>query len=370
MGRAPLERNALMTKNPKSKIQNPKARMGQTSHGTTVLDFAISILSNLFRISDFGFQILLLTLALAARADTLSSATVLIVVGAPGDSEYASNFTHQATLWQKACTQGECRHITLGLEPNAQTNDYERLKQALESEPKEGGAQFWLVLIGHGTFDGKEARFNLRGPDVTASDLALWLKPFHRPLAVVDTASCSAPFLNKLSATNRVIITATRSGNERNFTRFGQYFAEALANPEADLDKDGQVSLLEAFLTASRQAAEFYKAEGRLVTEHALLDDNGDALGTQADWFTGLRATKKAKENASPDGFLARQFHLGFSPDEQKLTPDQRAHRDALERQVFLLREKKAGMNEDEYYRQLEKLLLDLARQPGTDASS
>jgi hypothetical protein len=317
-----------------------------------------------------GLAIFLLMLAPLAHATLSDSSTVLIVVGAPGEAEYASNFTHQATLWQNACTQGECRHITIGLEPVGQTNDYALLKQTLESEPKEGAAQFWLVLIGHGTFDGKEARFNLRGPDVTASDLALWLKPFHRPLAIIDTASCSAPFLNKLSGSNRVIISATRTGNERNFTRFGQYFAEALANPEADLDKDGQVSLLEAFLTASRQAAEFYKIEGRLVTEHALLDDNGDGLGTQADWFTGLRATKKAKDNASPDGFLARQFHLVSSPDEQKLTPDQRARRDGLEREVFLLREKKAGMNEDEYYRRLEKLLLELARQPGGDASS
>ena len=158
----------------------------------------------------------------------------------------------------------------------------------------------WLVLIGHGTFDGKEARFNLRGPDVSADELALWLKPFRRPLAVIDTASCSAPFLNLLSATNRVIITATRSGNEQNFTRFGQYLAQALTDPEANLDKDGQVSLLEAFLTASHQAAEFYKLQGRLVTEHALLDDNGDGLGTPADWFRGLRAIKRPKRQRRP----------------------------------------------------------------------
>ena len=136
------------------------------------------------------------------------------------------------------------------------------------------------MLIGHGTFDGKTTKFNLRGPDVTAADLARWLKPFSRPLVVVDTTSCSAPLINTLSGSNRVVVTATRSGYEENFTHFGHFLAEALSDPEADLDKDHQVSLLEAFLTAARQTAEFYKTEGRIATEHALLDDNGDGLGT------------------------------------------------------------------------------------------
>jgi hypothetical protein len=165
-----------------------------------------------------------------------------------------------------------------------------------------------------------------------------------------------------LSGTNRVIITATRSGNEQNYTRFGQYFAEALKNPQADIDQDGQVSLLEAFLTASRQAGEFYKVRGRLVTEHALLDDNGDGLGTPADWFRGLRATKKAKDGAALDGLLAQQFRLIPSPAERALTPEQVAQRDALEKAVLLHREKKAQMPEEDYYRELERLLLQLAR--------
>ena len=136
------------------------------------------------------------------------------------------------------------------------------------------------MVIGHGTFDGKEAKFNLRGPDLSAADLAEWLKPFRRPVAVINCASASSPFINKLSATNRVIIAATRSGYEQNYARFGEYISSAVADPQADLDKDGQTSLLEAFLMASRRVAEFYNTEGRLATEHALLDDNGDGLGT------------------------------------------------------------------------------------------
>jgi hypothetical protein len=286
--------------------------------------------------------------------------TVILALGAPGQSEYASNFLHQAELWEKACTQAGCEHVTVGADPSS-TNDLGLLKQTLEAQPKEALTPLWLVFIGHGTFDGKEARFNLRGPDISATDLAQWLKPFHRPLVFVDCSSSSAPFLNKLSGTNRVIITATRSGNEQYYTRFGQYFAAALTDSQADLDKDGQVSLLEAFLTASRQTAEFYKMDGRIVTEHALLDDNGDGLGTPADWFQGLRAVKKPQSTAAVDGLLARQITLVPSQEERNLTSEQRAYRDDLERAVFLLRDKKSKLPEDAYYRDLEKLLLRLA---------
>src|SRR6266481_334192 len=120
----------------------------------------------------------------------------LIVVGAPGGVECGTNFARQATLWQKACQQAQCSATTSGLTDAAPTNDYEILKQSLDAEPKESAAALWLVLIGHGTFDGKEARFNLRGPDISATDLAGWLKPFHRPMAIIDTSSSSAPFLN------------------------------------------------------------------------------------------------------------------------------------------------------------------------------
>lgn len=287
---------------------------------------------------------------------------VLLVVGAAGEAEYGTNFAYQATLWEKACQQAQCSETTIGLSNSAVTNDYDVLKRALDGEPKESPAALWLVMVGHGTFDGKEARFNLRGPDVSATDLAGWLKPFHRRMAIINTSSSSAPFLNKLSITNRVIITATRSGSEQNFARFGQYFAEAIGDAEADLDKDGEVSLLEAFLIASRRVAEFYKIEGRLATEHALLDDNGDGLGTQADWFRGLRAVKKPQENAAVDGLLAQQFHLGARDSEAKFSAEQRLQRDAFERAVLLHREKKSQMPEDQYYRELEKLLLVLAR--------
>ena len=316
------------------------------------------------------------SVALSASAETTTNqTTVILVVGAPGASEYGSNFVQQAQTWSAACAKAGCRSVAIGLGDTAGTNDLAALREALASEPREGTAELWLVLIGHGTFDGKEARFNLRGPDFSASELAEWLRPFRRPLALIDTSSCSGPFLKPLSATNRVVITATRSGHEQNFTRFGTYLAAAFTDPESDLDKDGQVSLLEAFLTASRKAEEFYKNEGRLATEHALLDDNGDGLGTPAEWFRGIRAVKKPKEAAPVDGALAGKFVLLPSEAERALSPEQRARRDELERTVMAHIEKKSQLEEEPYYRELEKLLLELARftftnSPGSPAAA
>lgn len=296
----------------------------------------------------------------AARAATEGRPTVFLVVGAPGEPEYGTNFLHQAELWTRAAEKGGATVTTIGV--GNSTNDLEALKDGLAAEPTRGDAELWLVLIGHGTFDGKEARFNLRGPDVAASDLAAWLKPMSRPVVVINTASASAPFLNALSGTNRTVVVATRSGSEVNATRFGLPFAEALTDSSADLDHDGQVSVLEAFLAASRRVGEFYQTAGRLATEHALLDDTGDGLGTPADWYRGVRAKKQAQQGSAMDGARAQRIALVRSSEEQALSPDARRRRGELEAQLEILRSRKASVTPDEYFRELETLLLDLAR--------
>ena len=303
-----------------------------------------------------------LTLACAATlaaADTRP--TVIVVVGASGETEFVESFSQQVDSWAKTCTQADARPVVIGRDTSNKTSDHDLLQQALAAEAKEGGAELWLVLIGHGTFDGKEAKFNLRGPDLATTELVEWLKPFHRPLAIIDTTSSSAPFLAKLSGAGRVVVTSTRSGFEQNYARFGKFMAVAVGDPTCDLDKDGQVSLLEAFLSAARHTTEFYKTEGRLATEHALIDDNGDGLGTPADWFRGVRATKRARDGASLDGTRAHQLHLVRSAAERELPAELRAKRDELEVQVAAMRDAKAKIPEDEYYRRLEKLLLELA---------
>jgi hypothetical protein len=294
---------------------------------------------------------------------------VILVAGAEGTSDFGEQFAQWTERWTKAAGQASAK-ITIvggGKEPPAAAdqptteNDKDRLRTLLEAEAKTGALPLWLVLIGHGTSDGREAKFNLRGPDVSATELASWLKPFERPLAVINCTSSSGPFMNKLAGPGRIVITATRSGSELNYARFGDYFSASIADLAADLDKDGQTSLLEAYLAASHRTEEFYKQEARLATEHALLDDNGDGLGTPAAWFEGIRAVKRAKDGAALDGSRAHQLHLVQSAREQSMPAELRKRRDELELAVEALRDKKAAMNEGEYYSQLEPLLIELA---------
>jgi hypothetical protein len=288
--------------------------------------------------------------------------TVVVVVGAAGTPEYAPEFARWAGLWQQACSKGGAGFVAIGLDEEGVSADRERIRTALAAQSQQTTAPLWLVLIGHGTFDGKTARFNLRGPDLVASDLAEWLKPIDRPLAIIDTTSASAPFLKELSAPGRVVITATKSGFEYNYARFGQYLAEAIAQPQADLDKDGQTSLLEAWLTASHTVGAFYTAAGRLATEHALLDDNGDGLGTPAEWFRGVRPIQKARDDTTLDGYRAHQFHLVPSPTETAMPGELRTRRDQLELKILELRDARARFSETDYFARLESLLREIAR--------
>jgi hypothetical protein len=306
----------------------------------------------------------LLLCALASRAQTNEDRTLVLTIGAPGDPEYGTQFTAWAELWKQAAAKGAMRARVIGQDAAEAggPDDRARLLKVLAEEAARPAGELWLVFIGHGTYDGKTAKFNLRGPDLSAEDLAAALKPCHRPLAIIQCASASGPFLPALSAPGRVIITATRSGYEDNFAHLGGYLARAIADPAADLDHDGQVSLLEAFLLASRQVAQFYNEQGRLMTEHALLDDNGDGLGTPAEWFKGTRAVKTPEKGKTADGVRAHQMIMARAPGEQALRPEARARRDALEQQLSALRTKKSEMKEDDYYSAVEKIMVETAR--------
>jgi hypothetical protein len=298
-----------------------------------------------------------LFLCVSARADT-----VVLVTGASGGEEYAKQFATWAERWESAASKWGAKCVRIGGDDDEKTSDHDRLRDRLQAEAKEMKERLWLVLIGHGTFDGKHAKFNLRGPDVSTTELAEWCAAIERPLAVIDCTSSSGPFLNALSARGRVIITATRSGHEQNFARFGDEISLAIGDPSADLDKDGQTSLLEAYLRASRRVEEAYASAARLATEHALLDDNGDGQGTPATWFQGIRATKQAKDGAALDGPLAHCWHLVAGDQERQLSSAERERRDQLEQAIAALRAKKKDLSADDYYGQLEKLLIDLAQ--------
>ncbi len=298
-------------------------------------------------------------------------ADVLVVVGAPGEAEYGAQFREWSGRWRAAAQKASANFHEIGENRPADSADRELLQKTLADMATNSAAPLWIVLIGHGTYDGHAAKFNVRGPDISAEELAEWLSTIKRPTAVIQCASASAPFINRLAAENRVVITATKSGDEQNFARFAQFISTTIADPRADLDKDGQVSLLEAYLTACRQLEEFYSQDGRLATEHALLDDNGDGLGTPAAWFRGLRATQRAKDDATLDGARAHQFHLISSDREQRMPAQLRQRRGELELKIAALREEKAALEESAYYDRLEDLMLKLARvyaaRPATD---
>jgi len=217
-----------------------------------------------------------------------------------------------------------------------------------------------VVLIGHGTATGQDAQINLAGPDLSGAELDGLLGLFAtQEVALVNTASASGPFVGALSGTRRVVVAATRSGQERNETWFGQYFAEALSGDGADLDKDGAVSLFEAFEFARREVERHYQEQNLLLTEHAVLDDDGDGTGSAE-----LTA-------AAGDGALARRFQLG-SPAraaaragaEGVTDPALRAllaQKEELEVKIEGLRLRRDSMDPAAYDQELETLLVELA---------
>ena len=167
------------------------------------------------------------------------------MVGAGGEAEYAGEFEKWAANWKQAGETGGAAVRTIGLDEHA-AESLVQLRAALDAEPKDGATELWIVLLGHGNADGAGAKFNLTGDDLSAADFATMLTPFHRPLVIANCFSASGAFLAPLAAPGRIVITSTRAGSERNYSRFGKYFSEAIADAAADLDKDGQISALEA----------------------------------------------------------------------------------------------------------------------------
>lgn len=314
---------------------------------------ALLILILLFGLAKSGLD--------AADFNATKNRRVLVVAGAGGEVEYAQLFADWSETLAKAFegNAAELVHLSNGPEETGARKTIEA-KLKLWAEAK--GDEIWILLVGHGTFDGKEAKFNLVGDDVSDKEFQYWLKPHEGPLVFINTSSCSAPFIKALSGPNRVVATATKSGYEQNFCRFGGYMAAALGQAEADLDKDGAVSVLEAFLIASRKVGEYYRENDRLVSENALLDDNGDGRGTPADWFRGVRIEKKAKGNSNADGLLSRLVFPVVPAAEKEIPEPLRKKRAEVESKIETMRSLKKTLEADIYYRDLEKLFLDLAR--------
>ncbi|MES2922704.1 MAG: hypothetical protein V4819_14215 [Verrucomicrobiota bacterium] len=303
------------------------------------------------------FLCLLILLFCEARA-ALDERAMVIVVSEPGTVTYEQEFRRQAKAWQDLAAKAKMDVSTIGLEKISPEGARPAVEKAITALPKDGG-DLWLVWIGHGSFDGRTANFNLRGPDIDSTAVRDLLKPFTRRLVVLNLFSASNPFVTALSGKNRVIISSTRSGGERNFTRFGEKFADALTADDADLDLDGSLSLLEAAFRAAAGTRAFYEDAQRVVQEHAVIDDNGDGRGTPVENFKGLRAEAIGK-SVSPDGEIAREIHFLTSSGDS-LPAQAKQDRAKLELAIDALRKRKAELPEKEYYDQLEKLMLEMA---------
>jgi hypothetical protein len=213
----------------------------------------------------------------------------------------------------------------------------------------------FVLLIGHGSFDAGESKLNLPGPSPSAGDFARWLTPFTtQRVSVVNTSSASGGFIAALAGPRRAIVTATRSGQERNEAVFGRFFVRAFADDVADVDKDGRVSLLEAFEYARTEVDRFYASQNRLKTEHASFDDTGAGAPLDAAVAGGA-------------GTLAASLFLGggaAGAAAAAASPELRAlleARDRLNREIAALRAARATMDAARYEAELERLLVDLA---------
>lgn len=300
-------------------------------------------------------------------AEACAGVDVVIAVGAGGTEDYAAQFAEWAERWRATAAEADAMVAQVGPqvehEETPEADDRQQLLELLERlKGEDPGSPLWLVFIGHGTFQQGRANFNLRGPDLSAEDLAAVLADAQRPLVIVNSASASGPFIAAVAGENRVVVTATRGGDEQNFARFGDYLSQAIGDLSADLDHDHRVSILEAFLSASDQTRQYYDRRGQLATEHALIDDNGDQRGTPAEFFRGIRVVNRAQDNLQPDGELAARTVLHAAGDVVPLDPEKEQRIGEIEVAVNELRERKPEMEADAYYTELEKLMVEMAR--------
>lgn len=276
------------------------------------------------------------------------------VAGLGGEPDYEQRFTAAAKDLDKTFrAAGDVAHVyTLtGVQATAS-----QLRETLSVVARESKADddFVLILIGHGSFDGAEYKFNLVGPDVTASEIAAMCDriPARRQL-VVNTTSASGGAIQAFERQGRAVIAATKSGTEKNATVFVRYWVEALQDSAADTDKSDSISAMEAFTYASKKTAAFYDSQKRLATEHASFDDIGHG--------------EPVREAGGGQGALMSSFTLVRLGASQQAANDPAkrallAQKEDLEQKIDTLKYQKAAMDPADYKRQLTAALLELAK--------
>jgi hypothetical protein len=295
-----------------------------------------------------------LAVALLWAAAAHAATFYVTISGLGGEADYDQRFKMWAEDIDGSLKKagGDARVITL----QAPTREKIRAQLAEIARDAKPSDALVLMLIGHGSFDGVDYKFNIPGPDITGQELASLLDhvPATRQL-VVNMTSASGGSIEFLRRPTRVVISATKSGTEKNATVFARYWAEALRDPAADTDKNEAVSALEAFHYAQRKTNEFFDTNKRLATEHAVLDDTGKGEGER----------KPNAENGQ--GKLAASFsvvRLGANAAAAR-DPVKRPlldRKEQIEQAIDQLKYQKAAMPEAAYKQQLTALLLELAR--------
>jgi hypothetical protein len=303
--------------------------------------------------------VFLLALLLLPSVATAGERYALIIAGAAGGEKYAE----QQRKWRDDLAAAlrntflfpEANVVTLGEETDGTAKaNAENVRRVLGDLRRRLAREdvLMVVLIGHGTFDGEAAKFNLVGPDLTALEWRSLLDGMPARTVLVNTTSSSYPFLEELSQRGRIVITATDSVAQRYATVFPEHFVRAVADFSSDFDKNGRISVWEAFAAASAAVQEHYEQRGQLSTERPVLDDNGDKVGREA-------------QAPGPDGTLARTTY--FDADPGSITADValaglHRRRTALETQLEELKGRKDSLSAEEYDAQLERILVELAR--------
>ena len=278
---------------------------------------------------------------LAMGAGAQAATQVLVVAGLGGEPQYEERFVQWSEQVAKAsltATGSEQNVVRLSGESAKRDAILQRL--ATMTRGLGDGDEFVLVLIGHGTFDGNEYRLNIPGPDITGTELMAQLDriPNTVPQLIVNTTSTSGAVGDKWTRPHRVVVTATRSGGERNATRFAGYWAEALTSEAADVDKDGSVTAKEAYDFANRRVEDAFKSDAAIVTEHARL------TGKDPGRFVVARLGAAALFANDAELIALRRQQGGF------------------ERQLAQIKPLKTQLPPDEYYNRIEPVLIEMAK--------
>jgi len=285
---------------------------------------------------------------------------VLVVAGASGGDEYAVQYGDWTDAFVRTLTGTlalDPAHVTVLTDTAtaASASTAANVRRAIDGIRQRMKAPdlLFVLLIGHGTFDGVDAKFNLVGPDLESSEWATLLDPLPGRVVIVNTTAGSFPFIERLSGPRRIVITATDSMAQRFDTAFAEYFIRAFDDESGDLDRTGRISIWEAFASASAGVRRHYQQRGQLATERSLLDDNGDGVGSSAS-------------EQGEDGALAGRTYLQEAPPGAQPTDD--ALLKLLQRKALLeaeleeLKIRRKFLPAEEYAKEFERIITEYAR--------